>query len=52
MADVSRCAHCGSNFIQHGLDQAQCLDCGHHTDLTTGLASPVEPVFTGPEETV
>ena len=50
MGNVSRCAHCGSNNVQYGLDLLQCLNCGHHTDLVTGAKVPVEPVFTGPEE--
>ena len=47
MPDIYLCAHCGSTYLQHAADRAQCLECGNCTDLFDGSKIPVEPVFEG-----
>ena len=44
MADVFKCAHCGSTNIQHRMIDVQCLECGNRTHRD-GSALPKEPVF-------
>ena len=44
MADVYLCAHCGATFLQHRMNDVQCMECGHLTDLQ-GRMLPVEPSF-------
>jgi hypothetical protein len=46
MADVFRCAHCGSTSLMSRMADMQCLTCGNRTDLL-GNALPKEPVFAG-----
>ena len=46
MADVFKCAHCGSTHTQHRMVDLQCLQCGNLTGRD-GSKLPVEPVFDG-----
>lgn len=46
MADVFKCAHCGSTNLMSRMADFQCLACGNRTDLA-GNALPKEPQFAG-----
>jgi hypothetical protein len=46
MADVFKCAHCGSTDLMSRMVDFQCLQCGNRTDMS-GVALPKEPQFAG-----